>query len=49
MTSFLRFDVWEQADDEVHRAADVDVNFLVGFLEGEVVDVEGVFHAGVVD
>ena len=31
----------EEVDGEVHGAADVDVDFLVGFLEVEVVDVEG--------
>ena len=39
----------EEADSEVHGAADDDIDFLVGFLEVEVVDVEGALHAAVVN
>lgn len=38
-----------ETDNEVHEAADVDVDFLIGFLEVEVKDVEGALHTGVVD
>jgi hypothetical protein len=38
----------QQGDGEVHGAADVDIYFLVGFGEVEVVDVEGTLDAGVV-
>lgn len=38
----------EEADSEVHGAVDDDIDFSVGFLEVEVVDVEGALHAGVV-
>ncbi len=46
---FLLLKVGQQADSEVHRPADVDVDFLVGFVEVKVVDIKGSLDAGVVD
>lgn len=39
----------EQVHGEVHRSADVDVNFLVCFGEIKGTDVERALHAGVID
>jgi hypothetical protein len=35
----LAFEMVEEGNGKVHRPSDVDVDFLIGFLEVEVVDV----------
>lgn len=48
-TGGLRFEVREEADGEVHGAADVDIDFLIGFVEVEIGDVKRPLDAGVID
>lgn len=43
----------EKAESQVHRAADIDVDFLICFIEIKAIiwteDLEGALDAGVVD